>query len=185
MSTEEEIWKDIPGYEGYYQASNLGRIKSLSRWKKVFLTQRIFKPESILFQKNSSNGYKIVTLSVDAAKKTRTIHRIVAECFIGNQDGLKDVNHKDGDKHNNKPDNLEWMNRSQNIKHAYDTGLRTSTRGTAVWTNKLTEAQVVEIFHSPGIHSEIGKRYGVLKAAVQHIKSGRSWKHLKLLENNS
>jgi hypothetical protein len=105
-----EIWKDIEGYEGLYQVSNLGRIKSLKR-KRI----RILK----LF--HDKGGYIWVSLRKDNIGHRMYVHHLVAFAFIS---GLsKEINHKDGDKSNNNANNLEWSNRSKNMKHAYSLGL--------------------------------------------------------------
>ena len=95
-----EIWKDIKGYEGLYQASNLGHIKSIRNNK-------------ILKCDYSHNGYRIV----DLQGKTFRVHRLVAQTFLPNPDNLPQVNHKDEDKFNNNVDNLEWCSRSYNINY--------------------------------------------------------------------
>lgn len=116
-----EIWKDIKGYEGFYQCSNLGRVKSLDRYveehtgKKQFRKGQIIKPKT-----NKSNGYLQLALNKDCVRKMKYVHILVAETFIENTNELKTVNHKDGNKLNNCVDNLEWASYSENNKHAYD-----------------------------------------------------------------
>ena len=102
----EEIWKDISGYEGLYQISNLGNVKSLnySRTGK----ERILKPGT------DKDGYLLVTLYKNRNKRPFKIHRLVAKAFIPNPDNKSDVNHKDENKTNNCVDNLEWMTRMKN-----------------------------------------------------------------------
>lgn len=99
----EEIWVDIKGYEGLYQVSNLGRVKSLERIDSLGhkRKEKIFKP-----QKNK--GYLRVSLWKDGKGKKYSIHRLVAIAFIPNPDNLPEVNHKDENKFNNNVDNLEW-----------------------------------------------------------------------------
>lgn len=181
MEASEEIWKDIPGYEGYYQASNYGAIRSVDRIKMLFGVNPVeMKGRTLRNKYNKSTGYMMVILGVDGRRDTKTVHRLVAKTWIPNPSLLGDVNHKDGDKGNNAISNLEWCTRSMNIHHAYDTGLNISRKGTEVWTNKLTEDQVREIYHAPGLCREIGEKYGVLKDCVAKIKSRRSWRHLDM-----
>lgn len=122
-STEEEIFKDIKGYEGYYQISNQGRVKSLSR--VVTFSRGMEKKISIKILSinvNSVSGYGSVLLSVDSIKKRFTIHRLVAFAFLEYVEG-KEVNHINGDKLDNRLENLEFVTKSENIKHAHKTGL--------------------------------------------------------------
>jgi hypothetical protein len=114
-----EIWKDIIGYEGLYQVSNLGRVKSLSRYDRLGR----YHTGKILSDCDNGTGYRIVGLKVDGKQKTFTIHRLVATAFIENLHNYDYVNHKDGDKTNNRVDNLEWCTASENMLHAVKLGL--------------------------------------------------------------
>lgn len=101
----EEIWKDIPGYEGHYQASNLGRIRSVSRkWHK-----RIH-----VLKTHENKGYLLVWLYKDSTSKGLYVHRLVALTFLDNKDSLPCVNHKDENRQNNNLENLEWCSYSYN-----------------------------------------------------------------------
>ena len=103
----EEIWKDIPGYEGLYQVSNFGRVKSLR--KAIIMSIRINK-----------KGYSTIGLSKNGVFNRKSIHRLVAEAFIPNPDNLPQVNHKDEVKTNNCVENLEWCDNYYNLM--YGTG---------------------------------------------------------------
>lgn len=107
-----EIWKDIDGYEGEYQVSNLGRVKSNK------------SNGHILTPFDNGYGYLTVKLSKHCKVKKHKVHRLVAIAFLDNPNHQTDVNHKDGNKHNNNKSNLEWCSRSHNLRHAYGTGLR-------------------------------------------------------------
>lgn len=102
----EEIWKDVVGYEGLYQVSNLGNIKSLNYNRTG--EERILKPRT------DKDGYLQVNLYNNKKLKTFKIHRLVAKAFIPNPDNKPEVNHKDEDKTNNCLTNLEWMTRLEN-----------------------------------------------------------------------
>ena len=110
-----EIWKDYKDYEGLYQASNLGRLRSLDRWVKSksgsvrFCKGRILKPCT------TKDGYLLVNLCKNGKIKSFLVHRLVAEVFIDNPDNLPQVNHKDENKLNNNAENLEWCSSSYNI----------------------------------------------------------------------
>ena len=118
--TMKEIWKDIPKYEGYYQASNLGRIKSLE--KKHGRNYSRLKPECILSPAHDKNGYTYLRLSKKGKSKTFKVHRIILYTFKGESD--KDINHKNGIKDDNKLYNLEYCTQKENNIHAYKLGLK-------------------------------------------------------------
>lgn len=117
-----EEWKDIKGYEGKYQISSLGNVKSLISWTG----DKYIKRDKILRGVLNKNGYLYVGLSKDGKVKKEKINRLVAEAFIDNPYALPVTNHKDGNKQNNCVSNLEWCSYSDNLKHAYKTGLRKS-----------------------------------------------------------
>ena len=126
---ENEVFKDVLGYEGLYQVSNYGRVKSLER-KNIFYCvlrkeylERPVKEKILSFNKNN-NGYLQVCLTKNGKYCTRSVHRLVAEAFISNPNNLPQVNHKDGNKENNKVDNLEWCTAKENSRHAIKTGLK-------------------------------------------------------------
>lgn len=106
-----EVWKDVKDYEGLYQVSNLGNVKSLERYahtsntrynKHRLLRERILKPGK------NKDGYSVVVLRKDCKGKSYYIHRLVAEAFLPNPHNLPEINHKDENKENNHVDNLEW-----------------------------------------------------------------------------
>lgn len=124
---EEEIWKDIEGYEGLYQVSNMGRVKSLSRKIKRKGNYLYESKDHILrFGQIKANWYKYVVLSNNKIKKTISVHRLVAIAFIPNPENKRTVNHKDGNKENNYMSNLEWATDSEQTIHAISNGLRSS-----------------------------------------------------------
>lgn len=111
----KEIWKDIPGYEGLYQVSNMGRVRSLGRTIIYKDGQKHFYKGKILSPGNGSTGYLHVRLG--SKGREAGIHRLVAEAFIPNPDGKIDVNHINGVKSDNRVNNLEWCTRAENMKH--------------------------------------------------------------------
>ena len=114
----EEIWKDIEGYEGYYQISNLGNVKSLAR--NVIRSDGVIQPhkERIMDKRVSIDGYYIAKLTVNRKSKSIGIHILVARHFIPNPDNLPEVNHKDLDRKNNRVDNLEWCTHQDNVRYS-------------------------------------------------------------------
>ncbi len=118
---ETEEWKDVPGYEGLYKISSLGRVFSVRRRN---VNGRGYTGGYCLKPRTYRNGYKFTGLSKNGEVKNVTIHRLVAESFVDNPEGKLEVNHIDGDKENNAASNLEWCTRSENNAHAVRTGLR-------------------------------------------------------------
>jgi hypothetical protein len=115
----EEIWKDIENYEGFYQVSNHGRIRS-TIYKNQYGE---FKRIKQLKLRKSLNGYMTVGLVKDRTVCQNTVHRLVAQAFIPNQLNKPHINHIDCNKLNNKANNLEWCTRSENMQHASKNGL--------------------------------------------------------------
>ena len=118
---EVEEWRDIEGYEGYYQVSNKGRVKSLPRqlWNgKVWFESK----EIILSGKEDCEGYPVVSLNKNLKRKHIRVHRLVAQAFIPNPNNYRVVNHIDGSRNNNNVENLEWCTQQYNIRHAVKIG---------------------------------------------------------------
>lgn len=109
MEKEIEIWKDVIGYEGLYEVSSYGNLKSKKR-----------KKEKLLKHIKNTDGYMCVFLSINNDPKIISIHRLMAIHFIDNPENKPEVNHKDGIRDNNVLSNLEWMTKKENIKHSFD-----------------------------------------------------------------
>ncbi len=131
----EEVWKPVVGYEGFYEVSAFGRVRSLDRTSLranqhgihlVSLKGRVMK-------QGLRSTYLYVNLCVGDVRKKRTIHSLVADAFLS---GSGEVNHKDGDKMNNHVSNLEWCTRSENHRHALENGLFVPPSGKDHWTYK-------------------------------------------------
>ena len=120
----EKMWKPVKGYEGLYEVSDEGAVKSLP--KKA---GRRNQPEKLSATFINRIGYVCVNLYKDNHQKQVRVHRLVAEAFIPNPENLPCVNHIDGNKLNNHVYNLEWCTQSENAKHAFQTGLRTGMQG--------------------------------------------------------
>lgn len=135
---ENEIWKDIEGYEGLYQVSNLGRVKSLER--KVSTINNGTKclkhiDESILKPIKISNGYITINLYINGIRKKHFVHRLVANAFIPNPNNYSQVNHKDENKENNSVDNLEWCTSKYNMNF----GTRNQRASNSLTNGKLSK----------------------------------------------
>lgn len=120
----EEIWKDIPSYEGYYQVSNLGNFRSLPRIIKYKQNGTRNYPAKSLLTETTKDNYQRIVLMKDGIKTRFQAHRLVALAFIPNPDNKPFINHIDGNKSNNIVTNLEWCTASENMTHADNTGLR-------------------------------------------------------------
>lgn len=114
----KEIWKDVVGYEGLYQVSNLGNVKSVEREMQNYRGNKFIKVSKPIGKFINKYGYIRVTLYKNGTPRAFTVHRLVATAFIPNPMGLKDINHIDFNKKNNNIENLEWCSRSYNVKHA-------------------------------------------------------------------
>lgn len=117
-----EIWKDIKDYEGFYQVSNLGRVRSIDRIivRKDGISQ--FRKGIIKTPKINSDGYYTITLSKNGNNKTLGIHILVARHYIPNPENKSEINHKDFNRKNNQFDNLEWCTHQENIQYSSNNG---------------------------------------------------------------
>lgn len=111
----QEIWKDINGYDGFYQVSNMGRVKRVAKPNK---SGHIYKERILKNAKASELGYQHVHLSKNGVSKWEQVHRLVAEAFVDKKDGCDIVNHLDNNPSNNRADNLEWTTYEGNMQHA-------------------------------------------------------------------
>lgn len=118
----EEIWKDISGYEGYYQVSNLGKVRALDRVITRINGTEYTKHGRMMSLVLNTDGYPTVKLSKDGKNIRIAVHRLVALAFVPNPNGLPEVNHIDFDRQNAKADNLEWVSHKENIYYTIDAG---------------------------------------------------------------
>jgi hypothetical protein len=179
-----EVWISMPNYEGHYEISNHGRVRSLDRITCDVNGRKHNRKGRILKHAFNEKGYIIFGLSVDATLKTITVHRIVAKLFVPNPDNLPEVNHLDGDKANPYFENLAWSSSGDNQRHAYKLGLREPMQGTKSPNSKLKEEDVRKIkqLRRDGFsHGAIQKQYSfVTLALIKTINAGRAWKHITL-----
>ena len=119
--TANEEWRDIEGYEGLYQVSNLGNVKSLERVVNGGNAYYV-KPEKNLKLNEMKIGYSRVTLTKDAKQDQFYVHRLVAKAFIPNPDGFNEVDHIDADRKNNNVSNLRWVTHFENMMHSKELG---------------------------------------------------------------
>ena len=166
-----EIWKDVVGYEGKYMVSSLGRIKSSLQTKPKILSKHV-----------KALGYESIKLYRNGSCKTKAVHRLVAKAFVENPENKKEVNHINGIKDDNRPENLEWCTRSENMKHACRTGL-ILRGGDNSPRAKLTESDAMEIrFHlSIGEKRKtLSKDFNISLSTIDNIASNNTWKNINI-----
>lgn len=158
----EEIWKDIQGYEGLYQVSNLGRVKRNYRENIDSKGRKRIFNESIIKPNIDKGGYFYVNLYKNGKKEIQKNHRLVCNTFIANPENKPQVNHIDGNKENNNVNNLEWVTIQENIQHAYKNNLIKSLK---------IEKDVLHdlYFNKKYTLKEIGKMYGYSGDAVKRL----------------
>lgn len=171
----KEIWKDIKGYEGLYQVSNLGDVKALYReWISGRGAKR--KHEEFILKPFNFKGYSRVSLTKNGKIKDYLIHRLVLQAFVGHSS--LECNHIDGKKSNNYINNLEYCTRSQNVRHAINNHL---------YKTKLTLSQVYRIkfidkYCNPkwGYWTKLSRSLNISQPTVCDIIKNRTWKHVIL-----
>lgn len=171
MNSEEEIWKAIPGYGESYQISNLGRIKSASRYKINGWGGMTLLPEVIMRPKKTPQGYHQIGLR-NPKQKLFYVHRLVAFSFVENPEGKPEVNHKDGNKDNNFAHNLEWVTPKENIVHSVAMGLK-KPHG-----EKLSHEEAMEVYKSTEPDCVVSLKYGISIRSVRDIKKKKRWAFL-------
>lgn len=155
----KEVWKDIPNYEGLYQVSNLGRVKSFRKSTKYHC-----ESEYILKPSLANNGYCQVTLYDNTVRHKFLVHRLVAEAFLPNPNGYPQVNHKDENPLNNAVNNLEWCTAEYN--NAYGTARIRMIETTSIPVEQLTiDGRVIAIYRSARIAAEI---IGVARSSLSY-----------------
>ena len=173
----KEIWRDIKGYKKFYQVSNLGRVKSLGGRNGC-------KKRPIIMKCNNDKKerYHRVLFSKKGSVRRFMVHRLVAEAFIPNLKNKPIVNHKDGNKRNNRVDNLEWATLSEDSLHAFKLGLQKPKKGEEshfATVNRFQVQRIKLMWEIGGItQREIAKIFNVGKGCVESILQGKTWKHI-------
>lgn len=177
----KEIWKPVRGYEGLYEVSNYGKVKALRK-----ISGTCYRNEKELSLKRLSiDGYIRIALTKNRITKETRLHQIVAEHFVKNPSNKETVNHKDGNKLNNRADNLEYANRHEQLQHAYDLGLKKPMQGTINTQSKLTEEDVRYIRENYVWQSTkfgtvaLSKKFGVSNRVIGLVIRGLSYKNIK------
>lgn len=178
-----EEWREVPGYEGFYEVSNTGRVRSLDRIThqirngKVLPRKRKGKMLSLVVY---STGYENVRLcGADRVQTTLGVHRVVAQSFIPNPDNKRFVNHIDGNPRNNRLDNLEWTTPLENTRHAISIGL-VNNKGISNPAAKYPEHKIAFAKALAGLRlwsdRLVGEYLGMPREVVKDARSGRNWR---------
>lgn len=175
---EQEVWRDVVGYEGIYQVSDKGRVKSLPR--------RMRKKELILTSTSNGTGYMIVNLYKDKKRKSHLVHRLVLSAFNPVEDSNNlEVNHKNFETHDNRLSNLEWCTKQENMDHYFSNNRErdlSSNSGENHHLSKFTDEEVIYIrkAYATGQYkiSEIAEWTFSSEETIRMIVKGLTWKHL-------
>lgn len=162
-----EFWKEfLPGYE----VSTMGRVRSFKQYSEGRILSFRF-----VFSKN----YRLIRIVVDGKEKCFAVHRLVAQAFIPNPDNKPEVNHINGDKFDNRVENLEWVTHSENMLHAFDTKLQISLSGENHPMAKLTAEQVVYIRINPDALTgkALAQLFGISPVTISDIQCGKIWQN--------
>ena len=169
-----EVWKPIPGYEGLYEVSDQGRVRSLDRCclgkdgRNEFHSGRILKPWM------STGGYQTVGLRIDGLTKRITVHRLVASTFLGPKPTGMDVMHLDGNRQNNAAENLRYGTRKENLNQTYEYGGKQASGKLSINDVRSIRKRLRQ-GESP---IDLSKEFGVHSAAIYHIRNGTTFKWL-------
>lgn len=168
----KEIWKDVIGYEGYYQISNMDRIRSLkkvTKRSKLFGLERIINPT-----KRKEDGYMVVAFYINGKPSSpQRVHRVVSKVFIPNPENKREVNHKNGVKSDNRVENLEWCTSSENKLHSYANKIRIPIIGKKGIDNpnsKLILNNDTGIYYESIIEAAFS--YGISRASLSKYLTG-------------
>lgn len=171
----EEIYKSIPGYEGFYEASNFGNIRSLNRIDSgnKFRTGKTMKP----VLKKATGYFQVKLCRGNADHKICLWHRVICLTFIENILNKPSVNHIDADKSNNRIENLEWVTAKENTSHGINIG-NIKPRGEDNKSSKLKITDIIFIRSNSISSKELSKKYNVASAHINSIRRRVTWKHV-------
>jgi hypothetical protein len=175
-----EEWRAIPGFEGAYEVSDLGNVRSVDRWVTFVRRGRqvsLFYKSQTLARAPHPGGYVLVHLYKDQVRKALTVHKAVMAAFVGPRPAGLEILHGDDDKANCRLDNLKYGTRAQNIAEAVERG--TTARGERSAQAKLTATEVLEIRRRAGEPQEhLAQEFGCTFSNISAIQLRKSWRHV-------
>ena len=157
-----EIWKDIEGYEGFYQVSNLGRIKSFVGYNGHEYVNRVRILNPYKQKAGKTYNRSVVKLRKNGLPKDFKVHQLVANAFLPNPKGLKVINHIDGNPLNNEVSNLEWCTQKCNIRHSIDSGMTVRT------IHSIDRDTMISFLNNGFNYDEIASELGIAKGTVHN-----------------
>ena len=179
---QEVVWKDIKGFEGHYQVSSDGRIRSLDRFltnKKGF--SKLYKGRELV--QSINNGYLQLNLHLSGKCSPKLVHHLVAFTFIGERPQGLEINHINAIKTDNRVCNLEYLTPMENTRHALRLGLKIPKRGSDLSISKLNEEKVLIIkkqLLQNESYTAIAKSLGLNPTTIRDIKIGKTWTHVHI-----
>ncbi|MGE8328881.1 NUMOD4 motif-containing HNH endonuclease [Pseudomonas urmiensis] len=173
----EEIWKDIVGFEGYYQVSDLGRVRSVDRELVNSRGHNQRFPGVMIVITGDGSGYQKFLAHKAGAKKNLLVHTCVLEAFTGPGPDGYECCHGNGNRKDNRHSNLRWGTKAENAKDKELHG--TAIKGAYSQNSKLTDQDVASILCSPDSHAQVAARHGVTAELVGLIRNGKAWKHIE------
>lgn len=183
----DEIWRDVESWEGFYQISNMGRVRSVDRiieqllGKNRQLKRRLMRGKILSLNPNPKSKYLIVGFTRPRQKVIyRYVHDLVARAFLGPPGEGEEVCHRDNDRQNNRDSNLRWGTRSSNALDRHEHGTMNQARGEDHYWHKLTEADVrwVRDNQHSMTHREMAAVFGVSHSVIGSILRNKTWKHV-------
>jgi hypothetical protein len=168
----DEVWGDFPEFPQYIEVSTYGNVILKAKTR----SDNRIEPAKQSSQKLKNNGYLEVALRNGELRKWFLVHRLVALTFLPLVEGLNYVNHKNGNKMDNRVSNLEWCTPKQNAMHAHSLGL--CSIGEEHYRAKLTEEEVLFIRQSKASSGVMAAKFGVSKSTIKYARARRSWKHI-------
>ena len=178
MSKKEEIWKDIDGYEGIYQVSNMGQVRSCDRYVSIRNNhKRLIKGILLRQRKNARHGYCDVKLCLNSIYHTVMVHKLVANAFLNCCDKSLEINHIDGNKQNNAVYNLEFVTRKENIHHAIRIGLTKIGAESCRAVYSKSEINLMRTMWKSGVkRSEICLKFKISASRLSSILLNKRYK---------